>query len=161
MLDFSKIESGKMKLICDDYDFASLINDVVNMITPKADEKGLEFFVDVDETMPAKYYGDDTRIKFPSALIEGDTYESIADVWKKENYCLEGDPYGLQPVMPTEHELPNNKPYLDSNTITAFTVMDTNEGVVKSYYYDTVNTDNGVILFDKFDIKRKEIFEWI
>ena len=99
--------------------------------------------------------GDDTRIKFPSALIEGDTYESIADVWKKENYCLEGDPYGLQPVMPTEHELPNNKPYLDSNTITAFTVMDTNEGVVKSYYYDTVNTDNGVILFDKFDIKRK------
>ncbi len=63
VLDFSKIESGKMKLICDDYDFASLINDVVNMITPKADEKGLEFFVDVDESMPAKYYGDDTRIK--------------------------------------------------------------------------------------------------
>ncbi len=63
ILDFSKIESGKMELVYSDYDFASMVNDIVNMIKPKAEDKGLEFLIDVNEKLPCGFQGDDNRIK--------------------------------------------------------------------------------------------------
>ena len=63
ILDFSKIESGRMEIIPVDYDLASLINDVTNMIQEKAQSKGLEFQLCVDSKMPSRLYGDDVRIR--------------------------------------------------------------------------------------------------
>lgn len=63
ILDFSKIDSGKMEIVPVDYDFSSIINDLNNMIRPKAIEKGLIFTIDVEENLPAWYRGDDVRIK--------------------------------------------------------------------------------------------------
>ena len=39
-----------------------------------------------------------------------------------------------------------------SNTITAFSVMDTGTGMVDSYYFDTSNPDSEVVHFDSFAI---------
>ncbi|WP_051205696.1 response regulator [Butyrivibrio sp. FC2001] len=63
ILDFSKIESGKMDIISVDYDFSSLINDLVHMVKPKAQEKGLDLIVDVDNQIPSVLCGDEIRIK--------------------------------------------------------------------------------------------------
>ena len=63
ILDFSKIESGKMEIIEADYHVSSLINDVVTMIQIKADQAGLEFHVNVDETIPNHLFGDEGRIR--------------------------------------------------------------------------------------------------
>lgn len=63
ILDFSKIESGKMEIVEARYYFSSVLNDVVNMIQVKADQKELEFIIEVDETMPDELYGDETRIR--------------------------------------------------------------------------------------------------
>ncbi|MCQ2505796.1 MAG: response regulator [Lachnospiraceae bacterium] len=63
ILDFSKIESGKMSLIYMDYDYPDLINDVYNMVTPRAKDKGLKFTIEIDENIPSKMIGDDLRIK--------------------------------------------------------------------------------------------------
>ncbi len=63
ILDFSKIEAGKMEIINVDYSFVSLLNDLVNMVQRKADEKGLTFELDVDENIPRVMYGDEIRIK--------------------------------------------------------------------------------------------------
>lgn len=63
ILDFSKIESGKMEIIPVEYDMASLISDVTNMITPKAADKGLTLNIRADETIPVKLFGDDVRIR--------------------------------------------------------------------------------------------------
>ncbi len=63
ILDFSKIESGKMELVCANYELSGIINDVVNMIRPRAQEKELEFIVEVDEGTPDRLYGDEVRIK--------------------------------------------------------------------------------------------------
>lgn len=63
ILDSSKIESGKMEIVCVDYEISSLLNDLYNMIKVKAEEKGLELIFDVDDAIPAKYYGDDKRIR--------------------------------------------------------------------------------------------------
>ena len=63
ILDFSKIEAGKIEIIPVEYDIASMINDLVNMIYTRADDKGLEMFLDFDPNLPRKLYGDEVRIK--------------------------------------------------------------------------------------------------
>ena len=63
ILDFSKIESGKMEIIPVEYDFSSMIHDVVNMIMMRAEDKGLKMNLSVDSTLPYKVYGDEVRIR--------------------------------------------------------------------------------------------------
>ena len=63
ILDFSKIESGKLELVKSDYDLSVLINDLINMISPKIEEKKLDFNVSVNPNIPVLLYGDDVRIE--------------------------------------------------------------------------------------------------
>ena len=63
ILDFSKIESGKMEIVETAYQLSSLLNDVVNMIRYKAEQKGLEFYIKVDESIPDSLIGDEVRIR--------------------------------------------------------------------------------------------------
>ncbi|MCR5030008.1 MAG: response regulator [Selenomonadaceae bacterium] len=63
ILDFSKIESGKMEIVETTYQLSSLLNDVVNMIRYKAEQKGLEFYIKVDESIPDSLIGDEVRIR--------------------------------------------------------------------------------------------------
>lgn len=63
ILDFSKIEAGKMEIIPVDYNFVSLLNDLVNMVLDRAKEKGLAFELLVDENIPRIMNGDEIRIK--------------------------------------------------------------------------------------------------
>ncbi len=61
ILDFSKIEDGKMDIVPVRYDTASFINDLVNSIKQRAEAKGLEFKLDIDENLPCEMTGDDVR----------------------------------------------------------------------------------------------------
>lgn len=63
ILDFSKIESGKMEIIPTDYEFSSMLHDVVNMIKIKAEDKGLKMNFDVDNNIPFMLRGDEVRIR--------------------------------------------------------------------------------------------------
>ncbi len=63
ILDMSKIESGKMDIVPVEYDVGSMLSDVVNMIWIRAQDKGLEFHINVDENIPARLFGDEVRIK--------------------------------------------------------------------------------------------------
>lgn len=63
ILDVSRIESGMMELEPADYDLSVVVKDVMNMIRPKADEKGLRLFADIDPKTPKMLYGDSIRIK--------------------------------------------------------------------------------------------------
>lgn len=63
ILDLSKIEAGKMEIIEVDYNFASLLNDLVNMVQRKADEKCLNFKLEVDRDIPRILHGNEIRIK--------------------------------------------------------------------------------------------------
>ena len=63
ILDFSKIEAGKLSLLPVEYSLSSLLNDLVNMITPLAKKKGLEILLDYDEDIPDRLYGDTVRIR--------------------------------------------------------------------------------------------------
>ena len=63
LLDMSKIESGKMHLVMQEYDTAEMIRSVVSMIRIRSTEKELTFDVDVDEMLPSRMYGDPGKIK--------------------------------------------------------------------------------------------------
>ncbi len=63
ILDMSKIESGQMTLTKLEYSTGEMLSDIVGMIWVKAREKGLEFHVDVDPSLPAALIGDEVRIK--------------------------------------------------------------------------------------------------
>ena len=63
ILDFSKIEAGKMDIINVDYYFVSMLNDLVNMVQSKAEDKGLLLNIDIDRDIPMILNGDEIRIK--------------------------------------------------------------------------------------------------
>ena len=63
ILDFSKIEEGRMEIIPTQYELSSVINDLVNMIRPRAEKKGLKLELSVDPDVPHILYGDEIRIK--------------------------------------------------------------------------------------------------
>lgn len=63
ILDFSKIEAGKIEIEESAYSLRGLLNDVVNIISPLAGKKDLEFQVNVDENLPSELYGDVSKIR--------------------------------------------------------------------------------------------------
>ena len=63
VLDFSKIETGKMTIIESEYSLSTILNDVVLMIKKRADDKGLELRIDIDSSLPDLLRGDEIRIK--------------------------------------------------------------------------------------------------
>ena len=63
LLDFSKIESGKMELAEEEYSTASLMHDIFVVFSFKAEDKGLEFRVNVADDLPSMLSGDEIRIK--------------------------------------------------------------------------------------------------
>lgn len=73
-----------------------------------------------------------------------------------QRYIAIGDPNGLQPVMPTLNPVLNQaqqpQPYIASNDITAFSILDTGTGTVSSYRFDTRQPESSVIKFDEFSL---------
>ena len=63
VLDFSKIESGKMEIIPTEYELGSLINDSYNMIAESLEKRGLAIEVQCDESLPRILKGDEVRIR--------------------------------------------------------------------------------------------------
>ncbi len=63
VLDFSKIESGKLNIVSDPYNLASLISDVYNLANQLASSKSLEVRFDVEGTLPSVPEGDENRLK--------------------------------------------------------------------------------------------------
>ena len=63
ILDLSKIKSGKMEIIDVSYETGAVFSEIVNMIWIKAKQKGLEFRLHVDSSIPSMLCGDEVRIK--------------------------------------------------------------------------------------------------
>ncbi|MBQ9419262.1 MAG: response regulator [Synergistaceae bacterium] len=63
ILDISKIESGKMELYKTNYHLWQLLRDIEESHYDAIHEKGLEFVIDVDKTIPEYIYGDEDRIR--------------------------------------------------------------------------------------------------
>ncbi|MCR5272917.1 MAG: response regulator [Lachnospiraceae bacterium] len=63
ILDISKIESGKMHLVEQEYSEEELLHGIITMIRVKSNEKDLTFELDIDKEMPSVLYGDMSKVK--------------------------------------------------------------------------------------------------
>ena len=63
ILDLSKIESGHIEIVNEEYTLSSLIDDVVHIIKSKALESRLRFVVNVENHIPNNLMGDVKRIR--------------------------------------------------------------------------------------------------
>lgn len=63
ILDFSKIEANRYEIAKVDYDTASELSELCNLMQPKADEKGIYFVADISPALPSALIGDHLRIR--------------------------------------------------------------------------------------------------
>jgi len=121
ILNFSKIELGKLELENDNYKSEKLIEDVEIITQSNANKKGLEFSVDIQENFPAVLHGDVNKIREVLLNILGNAvkYTQKGSVKLSASYEMTGE----------------------DRAIISFTVTDTGIGIKKEDF-DTV--------FDKF-----------
>ncbi len=80
----------------------------------------------------------------------------------KETYVAVGDPNGLAPVVPSitpllSPETGDPLPYIASNSITVFSILDTATGSISSYRFDTRTPEQPAIKFDEFVLNREKL----
>jgi signal transduction histidine kinase/DNA-binding response OmpR family regulator len=63
ILDFSKIEAGRLDLEAIPFDLAALVTDVVELLAPRAQAKGIEIAADIDDHIPLRVAGDAARLR--------------------------------------------------------------------------------------------------
>lgn len=77
--------------------------------------------------------------------------------FERSDYVAIGDPNGLPPIVPSISPLidpldQTPQPYLASNEITAFSILDTAAGTVTSYVFDPRKPEQPAQPFDRFTI---------
>jgi hypothetical protein len=80
--------------------------------------------------------------------------------WNPADYPSNGDLHGREPIFPTEFNpmaeldpLPEDNrplPFVSSNNLTTFSILDTSTGSVSSYVFDTRDPASETRLFDQF-----------
>lgn len=63
ILDISKIEANKLEIINKEYDIHSMLDELVALTKARIGDKGLEFKVNLDQSIPNVLYGDNVRLK--------------------------------------------------------------------------------------------------
>ncbi len=94
ILDFSKIEAGKLETEQLDYDLYQTVEDVVQLLAPRAHAKSLELACRIDERLPKALRGDPYRVRqvltnlVGNALKFTDTGEVLVDVMLQDAQTL-------------------------------------------------------------------------
>jgi len=63
ILDFSKIEAGKMELEHQPFDLRECLEGALDLVAPRAADKGLDLAYELGEQVPAAVFGDVTRLR--------------------------------------------------------------------------------------------------
>lgn len=74
----------------------------------------------------------------------------------KEIYEAVGNPNGLEPIVPNINPFldahGHHQPYITSNKITVFSILDTGSGSISSYRFDTQKPYSKAVKFDEFHL---------
>ena len=63
ILDFSKIEAGRLDLEARPFSLGAMVEETVELLSPRAQEKGLEIASFIDERLPDRVIGDAARLR--------------------------------------------------------------------------------------------------
>lgn len=104
LLDFSKIECGKMEILPAEYEVANLLTEVINMVEIKAANKNLEFIPVISENIPYLLFGDEIRIKqvIINLLTNAIKYTNEGSVVLKVDWKEAGDSHIMLIISVTD-----------------------------------------------------------
>jgi two-component system sensor histidine kinase/response regulator len=71
ILDFSKIEAGKMDIEAFAFDLRMVLEEVTEMLAPRAEEKGLDLMIHYPPDLPQYFVGDGDRIRQVATNLVG------------------------------------------------------------------------------------------
>lgn len=63
LLDYSRIEAGKIDLDAKPFVLAAMVEDIVELLAPRAQARALEIAASIDERLPAEVIGDAARLR--------------------------------------------------------------------------------------------------
>jgi len=97
ILDISKIESGKIDIVCEDYYPSSMFKDVALVIGMQAERNSLEFEMNVSPDFPSELYGDKTKIReiLINILNNGVKYTNEGKVSLQAKFITENEDTGI------------------------------------------------------------------
>ena len=83
ILDFSRIDSGKMEIVPVEYDISSLIHDLTCMALQRAADKNIRLETKAAPDIPSRLYGDDVRLRqvLANILTNAVKYTREGCVW--------------------------------------------------------------------------------
>ena len=92
ILDISKIEAGKLEIINSDYNAPNLFNGLAKLVTPKMNEKGLDFQVSIADDLPPTLFGDHANVKKVVTNLLSNAYKYTDSGYVKyEVRCVNND----------------------------------------------------------------------
>lgn len=79
ILDYSKIEAGKMSLENIDFDLESTISDCLHLFSNEAQKRNIELVSNISSNTPTRLMGDPTRIRQILVNLIGNAFKFITD----------------------------------------------------------------------------------
>jgi signal transduction histidine kinase/CheY-like chemotaxis protein len=108
ILDFSKIEAGRLELIEEPFDPRRLVEEIVELLAPNAQRKGLEIAASIAADAPALALGDSLRLRQALTNLAGNAVKFTArggvciNLRKLEDGRLEFSVIDTGPGVPVE-----------------------------------------------------------
>ncbi len=78
ILDFSKLEVGRLELDVRSFDLREFLTDIANLFEPQATANKLGFFIDVDPDIPRQLIGDELRLRQILTNLLGNAFKFTA-----------------------------------------------------------------------------------
>ncbi len=133
ILDFSRIEAGKLELESGDFDLNDVLENLSDMFSDKAAEKGIEIIICVAKDVPSALAGDSLRLGqilinlTENALKFTNKGEIVIKAERVTGYEAWVTNYGVKGRKEAESSICNSQP--DNQVMLRFSVRDTGIGI--------------------------------
>jgi signal transduction histidine kinase/CheY-like chemotaxis protein len=111
ILDFSKIEAGRLDLIEEPFDPRRLVEEIVELLAPNAQRKGLEIAASISVDAPALAIGDSLRLRQALTNLAGNAVKFTSrggvcvNLRKLDDGCLSFSVVDTGPGIPPERRV--------------------------------------------------------
>ena len=79
ILDYSRLESDKLSLSYDQFEFGVMMREIVSEASIRCEEKGIDLFIDIDPDSPNVLYGDHIQLEMILQDLLSDAIDSVSD----------------------------------------------------------------------------------
>ncbi|PAU66605.1 hybrid sensor histidine kinase/response regulator [Pseudomonas sp. PIC25] len=95
ILDYARIESGKLTLERIEFDLEQLVSDTLSLFTAQALDKRLRLYVSLEGGVPRTLHGDPTRLKQVLMNLLSNALKFTSDGYVALNVCRRSDSQGM------------------------------------------------------------------